>query len=255
MSSEKRIDSAATRGCSTLLLLASACAASASARGGPTSLGLSGRATLAAYLAAIPPTIKMRHQVETRFGTRSEVVEGFCVLARPDQFWVRAMSPLGGTLFDVKGTRDGHVELDTPLDSIADARGPFYLARDIRRIYLENCPADADIKPVRDGFRVSCSLKGETEPGSADPGLEPPDDAMAEILSPSGIVWEKELYRGGEPTAVVHYDDYREVQGLWLAHRITLTGHTALYSLTILLLDADVTFDAARLFAKPATSP
>jgi hypothetical protein len=253
--SERSSGSAAKASASALLLTLAACASS-SAHGGPPSLALSGRATLERYLEALPRQLKMHHQVETRLGTHREVVEGFCVLERPERFWVRATTPLGGTLFDLKTTADGHVTLDTPMESIADARGPFYLARDIRRVYLRDCPREAEIRAVRDGFRISCHLDTAAEAGREQGGSVLADDAMAETVGPGGVVWEKEFYRDGNATAVVHYDDYRMVGDLWLAHRVTVLGRDAPYSLLVVLLSADPAFDAARVFVDPpATAP
>jgi len=126
--------------------------------------------------------MKLRHQVETRMPGHTEVVDGFLVLARPESFWVRAMSPLGGTLFDLRTMSGGRVVLDTPIAAIADARAPFYMARDIRRIFIRECDADAEVRPVKGGFRVSCVLPPVEQPIMSDRGPDLPDDALAEMM-------------------------------------------------------------------------
>ncbi len=233
---------------SLALVAASACFAAPRPRSGPPALGLDGRATFQHYLDTIPAHLKMRHQVDTRFVDQSEVVEGFCVVARPEQFWIRATTPMGGTLFDVRSAQGGGVQVETSLEQLKDARGPLYLARDIRRIYLKECPADAALLPMREGFRVSCPLAATEIPIQADDGPDKPDDAMALLISEGGVVWEKTFYRGGVATAQISYDDYQQAHGLWLPQRITLTSLGAPYTLTIALISADPTFDTTRIF-------
>ncbi|MBI5509753.1 MAG: DUF3261 domain-containing protein [Deltaproteobacteria bacterium] len=216
---------------------------------GPSSLGLSNRDTYRHYLASLPAALKMRHQVETRFGDRAEVVEGFCVLFRPERFWVRASAPFGGTLFEIKATSAHQVQLLSGVAVTADDRGPRYLARDIRRIYLQDCAAGATLTALRTGLRASCPLAADGGGIDTARGRDPADDALAVTVTKGGVVREKAFYRGGELSALVRYDDYRLEGGLWLAHQIVLESHTAPYRLTIVLLDADPSFDPAPLFA------
>ena len=219
---------------------------------GPPSLGLSGRETLLAYLASRPAAIKLKHQVEMRFMNETRVVEGYCVLARPGGFWARASVPLGVTLFEVKGADDGSVEVTTPIAKVEEARAPLYLARDIRRIYVTDCDSSASAVPVRAGFRVSCALPPRAPPATAEDGIEPDDDAVLEILSPGGVILEKQFFRDGSITATIVYEAYRLVDATWVPARISLEGRSIDYGLTIHLVEADPNFDVTRIFTAPA---
>lgn len=245
------------RPCLAFLLCATAgCAPSPSPQPGPPTLGIDAQAIFAHHRAARLDQFKMRHQVETSFGPRSEVVEGFLIVDRPDRFWVRAMSPFGATLFDVKDLGGGDMQVDIRLDEVKDQRAPQFLARDIRRIYLSTCNADAAVKAVGDAAVARCALAG-TEPAiETDAGPDRPDDALALHIDAAGLLRKKIFSRAGADTARIELRDYRQHGARWFAHRIELDHAQVSYGLTIELLDVDPAFDAAALFARqPAGAP
>ena len=79
---------------------------------GPPSLELSPNQTVAHTLSKLPTSFKMRHQVEATLGDQQEVIEGLLVLEAPDKFLVRALSPLGATLFDIRKESDLPLKVD-----------------------------------------------------------------------------------------------------------------------------------------------
>jgi len=211
----------------------------------PPSLGLDGPATYRAYLDARAPRVKMRHQVESSFGGRDEVIEGFFVLERPDRFYVNARSPMGPALFEVKSVPPAPLAVKAYLPQLQDGRMARFLARDIRRIYVEECPADAPVTPDGDGFVVRCALDAREAPimeGDA------PDDALELRLDRAAQLRQKAFLRAGKPIATVRYLELTPESGVWLAHRIELTPADAPYHLVIVLLAVDFGFDTSRVF-------
>jgi len=197
----------------------------------------------------------MRHEVEWRFGGQAQVMHGILIGSRPDRFWVRAQTPVGGTLFDVRSSGAGRLEVDLRMADVANTLGPYYLARDIRRIYFADCPAGSPASEASDGVRVTCRLPPSPEP-SPPPELgqlEPADDALSEALGADGLLRAKCFSRAEQPTVCVFFEDYgRDAGPTPLARRIHLEHLRIPYALTIALLEADTTFQAARLFeAKP----
>jgi hypothetical protein len=234
--------------CAVLLATLAACGArpaAAPAVAPPPALGLDGPATYRAYLDARPSRMKMRHQVESSFGGRDEVIEGFFVLERPDRFYVNARSPMGPALFEVKSAPPAPLEVKAYLPQLRDGRMARFLARDIRRIYVEECPPDASVTAEGDGFAVRCAVDAREAPimeGDA------PDDALELHLDRAAQLREKSFWRGGKPTATVRYLDLRPESEVWLAHRIELTPADAPYHLAIVLLAVDFGFDVSRVF-------
>jgi hypothetical protein len=213
-------------------------------------LGLSGPETYRAYLAAEPRRYKLRHQVESSFGGRDEVLEGFLVVELPGRFFVAARAPLGPALFEVKAVPGRPLEVHPHLPQLEDGRMARYLARDIVRAYLRECPADAPVSEEADGFAVSCALTPDEEPIPGDDG---PDDALTLRLDRAGRLRQKSFARAGAATATVTYRDDRRVEGVWLAHRLELTPAALPYRLTIVLVSADLAFDTSRVF--PGVAP
>jgi hypothetical protein len=228
------------------VLLLGACAPRPRAE--PPALGLDGAAVYAAYLAGQPPHAKLRHQVESDYGQEHVVIEGFLVLERPERFFVHARSPLGPALFEVKSIA-GQLSVQVYIDQLKDQALARYLARDIERIYLTDCPTTTAVEPEGRGFRLRCTL-----PVSGAAGAEA-DDGLVMRLGPGAEVREKTFYRGEQAAAVVSYEDYREVGGRYLAHRIVLAQPLLSYRLSIVLEAADLDFDPSRLFGAPAGPP
>jgi hypothetical protein len=218
------------------VILFAACAHRIPVHVGPPALDAEPGVVYSSYLAGLPRTFKMRHQVATRFGPREEVLEGFLVGERPARFWVRAMGPLGGTLFDVKSI-DGELRVDVKLEQLDDPNAPRYLAADIRRIYFQDCPAGGPVERRGDTVVATCSLAGTG-----------PDDHLESILTLGGVVLEKRFHKNGESTVAVTYEDYREVGGAWLPHRIHLAAAKLPYELTIALLKVEIGVDTSAAF-------
>ncbi len=213
----------------------------------PPSLGLDAAGTYRAYLEARPARFKMRHQVASSFAGRDEVIEGFLVLERPDRFYVSARSPMGPALFDVKAVPPAALEVKAHLPQLSDERMARYLARDIRRIYLTDCPEGSTLEAAEGGGVVARGAVAAAD--DAIPGDDGPDDALAVRVDANGLVREKTYSRAGRPTVVIRYDEQRPVGGTWLAHRIGLVHQQLPYRLTIVLLAADLGFDTSRIFA------
>jgi hypothetical protein len=209
------------------------------------SLALDGPATYRAFLAAEPRRYKLRHQVESSFGGRDEVLEGFLVVEQPGRFFVAARAAMGPALFEVKSIPGAPLEVHPHLPQLEDGRMARYLARDITRAYLRECPPDATVSEDAAGFLVRCALAADEE---AIPGDDGPDDALALRLDRAGHLREKAFSRAGAPTATVRYSDDRPVDGVWLAHRLELTPAGLPYHLTIVLLAADLGYDTSRIF-------
>lgn len=230
-----------------LLTFALACAsppppAAPPPQAGPVPTAQDPQAVFEAFLRHQVQALKYRHQVETRFLGRTEVIDGFLLLARPDRFWVRALSPLGATLFDVRQHATGELTYDMHIPEVDD-RAPGYLARDIRRLYLDQCPSGTPARAVGEHIEVSCELS----PQSPTPqGSDPPDDHLVMELSPGGLLTGKRFSRSGEPTAVVTYGDYGQQEGRWWAHSITLEHRQVDYALRIRMLQVDPNFHVER---------
>ena len=223
---------------------------------GPPALGLDPAGLFAHWRAQRLDQLKMRHQVETRFLGRSEVVNGTVLLARPDRFWVRAQSPFGATLFDVKVDPPAPMQVDVRIDEIRDRRAPQFMARDIRRIYLATCPASAAVEAAPGGGAVvRCDLPQTEAPIQTDRGPDGPDQRLEMQISADGLLRHERFERDGQTTVLLDYSDYRPVDGHWLAHRIELKHQQIDYAISVQLLEADVHFDAASRFApRPAAA-
>jgi hypothetical protein len=236
-----------------LLLLVLATIASCVGRQSPPpptavpSLGLDGPATYRAYLDRGPRRFKMRHQVESTFAGRTEVIEGFLVVERPDRFYVNARSPIGPALFEVKAMPPAPLAVTTHLAELSDERMARYLARDIRRMYLQECPADTPAADEPEGFAISCPLAPADDAIAGDDG---PDDALVMHFGRGAEVRRKVFSRQGRATAVVSYSDLRLVGGAWLAHAIELEHQLLPYRMHIALLGADLDFDTGRVFGR-----
>ncbi|MEK7705642.1 MAG: hypothetical protein AAB426_11835 [Myxococcota bacterium] len=244
----------ARRGALALVaLLGSACAPATWPSSGtapaPAALNRDPRTIFAAYLAQQPAQLKMRHQVESTFGDRHEIVQGVMLLARPRQFWLRALGPLGTTLFDVRQETDGRVVVTKALAQLDDERAPILLARDIARIYLDDCPPDADLRSTTDGIEARCTLPAPLAPDARDP---PPDTTLRELIAPSGLVQQKCFFAGDAATACVRYREPTRLGDTWLAREIELVPAVLPYRLRIVLLDADPSFDVGAAFGRVA---
>jgi hypothetical protein len=228
--------------------IVSACGRNPKPHAAPASLGLDGPGTYAAYLASTPQHFKMRHTVESTFGTHREVIEGFLVAERPDRLYVVARSPMGMALFDVKSVPPAPPEVTAHIAALSDPRMARFLARDIGRIYLRECPSDAAVEPVSDGYVVRCML------ASSDDGIvdDEPDDAVEVYLGPGAELKKKVFAHAGQVTATITYDDQRQVEGVWLPHFIELTHASQAYRLRIVLLATDFGFDTSRIFGSRA---
>lgn len=231
-----------------LLLGAVACAPTARAPVAATSPvpQLDARTAFRAYLEQRPAHVKMRHRVESTVGERRDVVQGVMLLALPDRFWLRVLGPLGTTLFDVRQDVTGHVVVVKALAQLDDALGPAYLARDIARMYLDDCPPDAALFDDPRGLEARCALGPATD---ADPATPEADDALREVVAPNGLLLEKRFFSRGHETARVRYENPQSFDGTWLARTIELTPTALPYRLRITLLDADPRFDVAAAFA------
>ena len=225
-------------------MLAPACVRHPEPRVAPPPLGLDGAATYQAYREHAPKHFKMRHTVESTFGPRSEVIEGFLVVDLPDRFYVSARSPMGPALFEVKSVPPAPLEVSTHLAELSDASMAHYLARDIRRIYLQECPADVPVEARGDAFVVRCPLP-VSDDGIAD---DQPDDAVELVLGPGADLRQKVFSRAGQPTAIVTYDVERVIAGVWLPHVIDLRHTSIPYRLRITLVAVDFGFDTSRIF-------
>ena len=186
----------------------------------------------------------MRHTVESTFGSHREVIEGFLVVEKPDRLYVVARSPMGMALFDVKSVPPAPPDVTTHIAALSDPRMARFLARDIGRMYLRECPSDAPVESARDGYVVRCSL-APNDDGIVD---DEPDDAVELHLGPGAELKRKIFAHAGRVTATVTYDDQRQVAGVWLPHFIELTHASQPYSLRIVLLTADLNFDSSRIF-------
>lgn len=162
---------------------------------------------------------------------------GVLVIERPARFWVRAMTPVGVSLFDVRAERGQPAQL-VAAAAVADPRAAQALREDIERIYLYDCPPDAQAHKNGPAIEVACEL-ADSVAG---------DEALQVDLTPGGIVLAKRFLKGGAVTASVTYGDYRRMGGRWWAHRIILSRTEMPYELTIALTDADPSFDTGRVF-------
>ncbi len=212
-------------------------------RGGPAPAGASPQAVWQAFLDAQPRQLKMRHQVETRFAGRHEVVDGVLLLELPDHFWVRALSPLGATLFDV-GKIASHLQHEVYLPGL-DARGPQFLARDIRRIFLRQCPSETPALARGDEVIVACPIGDLDPPIDTGMGIDPPDDHLEMAFTPGGILLRKQYSAGGTPTALVAYGYAPQGDTRW-STRTTLTHARIAYALDIQLVSVDPHFDVVK---------
>jgi hypothetical protein len=233
--------------CAALLASITACGARPTPvpAAAPPSLGVDGPATYRAYLDARAPRVKMRHQVASSFGGRDEVIEGFFVLERPDRFYVNARSAMGPALFEVKSVPPAPLAVKAYLPQLQDGRMARFLARDIGRIYVDECPPDAPVAPDGDDFVVRCAVDAREAPimeGDA------PDDTLELRLDRAAVLRQKTFLRGGKPTAVVRYLELAPESGVWLAHRIELSPADAPYHLAVVLLAVDFGFDTSRVF-------
>jgi len=198
-----------------------------------------------AYLDGRPRQLKLRHQVETHFADHDEFVSGYLVLAPGGRLLLRAMSPLGASLFEIRNVPPAPPVVTSNVPQLSDPKWVEYLLADLRRIYLLDCPATHDVAKIDGRFAVECEL-----PCSSDRAPSPPeDDGLRTEISDQGLVMAKKFRRRGEATAHIVYADYRLTAGLPLAHRITLDYPMLHYAMTIALIDADTKVDVARLFA------
>ncbi len=227
-------------------VLVSACAARPPlAKPAPPSLHLSPRETYTAYLAARPHQLKMTHQVESRFADRTLVINGYLALRLPQSFVVQAQSAgLGPALFTVKQLPRAPLDVQVYVDALADRRFVEYLAEDIRRIYLLDCPAEAAADAEAQGRTVVVSCK-------LTPRSNESDDSLVMVLGEGGELRQKLFRRGGRLTTVVHYNNHVRHDGHWLAERIVLEHRQLPYTLTIALLSAAFDFDSNALFGAP----
>lgn len=217
------------------------CTNRAALNAGPPPLATDARGIWETYQQRAPRNIKMRHQVEAAFFGRSQVLEGIFVLQKPDRFWVRAMSPLGNTLFDVRREPPAPLKVENYVEEVSDRRAPFFLAHDIARIYLVECPPTATPKLHADVVEISCAL-----PAS---GTDDEDSHLLMVLSNGGVIVAKHFYKTGTETVRIFYRDYQNISGTWLARRIQLRHQQLDYHLEIALTDADPAFDTSKVFA------
>lgn len=221
---------------------------------GPDPMTLSPEAAFAHYHALQPVRFRMKHEVRSKFGDREDVLTGFLVVEKPSKFFVRAMAGLGLTLFDVRAV-GAAVDVDVRVPALSDPRAPLFLARDIRRIYLHDCPPGTAAGLSRGRTVVTCGLPLSEEPILADGGVDRPDDRLLLTLNAAALVESKCFSRGDEPTACVVFHDYRRYGDRWLAQRIELAHQQLPYHLEIRLVGVDFDFDTSRVFAAKPSGP
>lgn len=236
-----------------------ACSATPQPKVGPPALGLSGEDTYATYIARLPLQFKMRQHVESRFGERNEVIDGFFVVKRPERFWLQARGMLGIRLFEVRELPDKPRHVEIYLDQLrqagatAESSMPAYLARDIRRIYLTDCPVGTPVTDSGQVFVVDCvPPHPEPAPGPTAPTAsgDEPDDRLVMVLNKGAALSSKHFYRDGALRVTISYEDLRPVGATWLAHTIRLVHAALPYALRIVLIDVDLGFDAGAVFAR-----
>lgn len=207
---------------------------------GPPSLQLSPSQTVAQTLSRIPTSFKMRHQVEATLGERREVIEGLLVFEAPDKFLVRALSPLGATLFDIKKESGLPLQVDIRLEQLQRDGLPSYLAEDITRIFTDLCPQEIQATVDEQGLVQACILSRQGPNGAPL--------YLRTVYGLGGVILEK-CYREGElQSSCIQYRDYQRDGELWVSHLILLKHRTLPYSLKLVLLEADLQFDTSRIF-------
>jgi hypothetical protein len=221
------------------LLATIACAGTPRVQVGPPPLGLAPPAVHEAYLAAQAAQLKLRHQVALNVSGEQRLMTGVLVIERPSRFWVRAMTPVGVSLFELRAQRGRPAQVTTAAEAPADPRAAQTLRQDIERIYLLDCPPDARAHRNGPVVEVKCDL--------ADSAAG--DEALQADLTPGGVLLAKRFLRGGIVTASITYGEYSEADGRWWPRRITLSRTEMSYRLSIALTDADPNFDTTRVFA------
>ncbi|MCK5689373.1 hypothetical protein KAI87_08890 [Myxococcota bacterium] len=215
--------------------------------GGPAPTKLSADVTFQNYLSAQPKTFKIRHQVESVFMGRTEVISGFLVGDERGRLRVHARKAIGPPLFDIISDGDENPPLlEAHLPGVDIKEMATHLIADIRRIYMTQCPATT--RAVWDGdiIRVDCPL-----PAS---GFFHGDDRLVMSLSRGGVVAQKLYYRQGEQSLIVKYQNYKEIDGRWQAEIIEAEPTRFPYRLRIALQSAKFNTDVSHAFVKP-TAP
>jgi hypothetical protein len=195
------------------------------------------------YLDQRPQRFKMRHQVASRFGSRTEMFEGVLIVERPDRFFVQASRSFGPALFELTSVPPAPLVVRSPVDELGDRRFSHFLARDIRRIYLEDCPKEARVVATGTGLTARCALDPER---AADLGGES-DDALEMRLDARRHLAEKRFFAGSKPSTTIRYTDYRAGAEQSWAHHIVLTSVSGAYDLTIVLLGVEEGWETGTL--------
>ncbi len=212
---------------------------------GPPPLGLDAGGVLRTYVETRPTRFKLRQQVGVTIHDRHEAMLGVLVVEHPSRFWVRAMTPVGVSLFDVRAERGRAPTVTTHAASPSDPRTAQYLARDIQRIYMDDCPADAAVHRHGNAYQARCDMPHDGRG----------DDELRMDLTPGGVVWHKRFLRDGVVTAYVDYADYRIRDDIWWAHRIVLSRPQPPYRLTVVLIDADAELDVGAILDRAGAEP
>lgn len=163
--------------------------------------GLSPAQVLAGRAPLYAPGLQMLHQVALDMPGRSDVMVGRMRFPAAERYHLQAQTPFGLDLFALAfdGERYTH-EVAEPLRGRFPAEA---LAREIGRMYLHACGADAEVSGA---YEVRCA-------------------GLVETLDPRTLAVRRRQFSVAEPsprTIDIRYEEYAWFEGRWLAKRVVL---------------------------------